>query len=561
MLTTRLSSASTASLLSPDLEVRLQWIVRHGFSDAAIFDALAIVRGSISRQSYASSHSSGPRPDSFASSVSVPDGRTSLISNYTTDSQTSRVPSRLRTVFSPPELSSPGVTPISDSPQQSACSSNPNGTVGIALDLSKRLPALPGCNQETPCSHAMNSPYGSTTAKEAISHLYRAHPQILRATPSEATPGLDSSAATGYLSSRHSVFCPRCKKGFKDGGSLKKHLLEQCEQEQEWRCLNCVKTFKCVWRFREHHNKIHSCELCPLWSEHKGGRSRIKPRETDHADVAVMEKAKKKVRASGFMVGPDAVFTSFGTYFDHIRRYCEAAQGRGQCLEEIKAAWQHSHVVINLLSSTMFENAWLSLRQWEDGHRPEYWPTLSWEEADTELLVRDLQYGVEAHQIKATVAEAYRLAKKTHQARRETPDCDQPMTDAENAPQPVGHESKTNATAYQTSRPVGYTFLANETGRFLDHQPYMTHDLGMDTSGQPWEFVNVHDNEGPGHVSRSPRSTSETPYQGMEVSAAVSCPSTSSSCWNKSSHHPSIRGKAAEVLGEARLPRKTAWGF
>ena len=175
-------------------------------------------------------------------------------------------------------------------------------------------------------------------------------------------------------------YCTCCDdKGFYRKGDWKSHEREFHEHQEEYSCTFCTRKDYAKQRFIRHHANTHGCKDCP------------------HVDACRTILPKKRAWGCGFC---GRYLKSWSDRIDHIANHYETGKQRSE--------WNHTNVMIGLLSQPLLHDIWDSLVRVTYGTYVE----LSWSKSATRQLQASLEF--EGPQTADSIAqEALRLARAT----------------------------------------------------------------------------------------------------------------------------------------------------
>ena len=175
-------------------------------------------------------------------------------------------------------------------------------------------------------------------------------------------------------------YCTCCDdKGFYRKGDWKSHEREFHEHQEEYSCTFCTRKDYAKQRFIRHHANTHGCKDCP------------------HVDACRTILPKKRAWGCGFC---GRYLKSWSDRTDHIANHYETGKQRSE--------WNHTNVMIGLLSQPLLHDIWDSLVRVTYGTYVE----LSWSKSATRQLQASLEF--EGPQTAESIAqEALRLARAT----------------------------------------------------------------------------------------------------------------------------------------------------
>ena len=175
-------------------------------------------------------------------------------------------------------------------------------------------------------------------------------------------------------------YCTCCDdKGFYRKGDWKSHEREFHEHQEEYSCTFCTRKDYAKQRFIRHHANTHGCKDCP------------------HVDACRTILPKKRAWGCGFC---GRYLKSWSDRTDHIANHYETGKQRSE--------WNHTSVMIGLLSQPLLHDIWDSLVRATYGTYVE----LSWSKSATRQLQVSLEF--EGPQTADSIAqEALRLARAT----------------------------------------------------------------------------------------------------------------------------------------------------
>ncbi|KAF2459391.1 hypothetical protein BDY21DRAFT_189794 [Lineolata rhizophorae] len=198
--------------------------------------------------------------------------------------------------------------------------------------------------------------------------------------------------------------CTFCEHYFAKKGNWILHEEEIHEKPRIWRCRDCNHEFPAQRRFQEHHRNLHRCEQCSNPS--RSGPSGQRQSALVCSGVFVVETSKEKVWACGFC---KQLFSSWKDRCEHIAYHFDK--------EELSMSeWDHSGVVLLLLSQDALARYWRIHLQNKDGHESSGWPTFSWDVRDVMALCSRLERGptLESSEIWDIIRRTYDKATRSY---------------------------------------------------------------------------------------------------------------------------------------------------